>query len=55
MYRVPAVDEHGRVVKPVEKNEVLLSSYYEECIEEFGELGSAEKCNPCSGYAFFLT
>ncbi len=51
LVRVPAVDEHGGVVVPVEEDELLLAQHDEHRVDELGQLAHDEHVGPEAGDA----
>jgi len=51
LHRVPAVDEHGTMMVPVQEDELLLAQHDEHGVDEFGHLAHHEHPHPAAGDA----
>ena len=40
---VPAVEEHGNVMVPVQEDQRLLAEYYEDCVAKLGNLRAKKR------------
>jgi len=49
---VPAVDQDGGVVVPVEEDELLFAQDYEQRVHQLGQLRHYKGKRPEAGYAF---
>ncbi len=52
--RVPAVDEHGRVVVPVQEDELLLAQHHKQGVDKLGHLAQHELPAPAGEHTVEL-